>query len=232
MFEIYVSSETDAAVRKNIATVSVHIWNASTDQPKYRLGIVLEGYKSNLHQQKYALGAQFFDNVGGNSYRSENERSVIIDELLTDLYQKHHEWDNFHHEAPVARRLASFVPDQASIPVNIGERLFSNIIMCRIGNGVRHNLGVSPGARQHYDTILALAGDKFGEILLKTIREMVNAGSFYSDVGRGQVKATLTEAKKNAINACPIECYDYLIAKLPSDEKAPLSREFAQLFSG
>lgn len=132
----------------------------------------------------------------------------------------------------MARRLASFVPDQVSIPVNIGERLFSNIIMCRIGNGVRHNLGVSPGARQHYDTILALAGDKFGVIVLKTIREMVNAGSFYSDVRRVQVKATLTEAKKNAINACPIECYDYLIAKLPSDEKAPLSREFAQLFSG
>lgn len=229
MFGIYVAPDTDAAVRKNVATVSRHIWNACTDQPKYRLGIVLEGYKSNLHQDKYNLGEQFFENVGGNSYRSESERSLILDEAINELYQKHHGWDNFHHEPPVARKIASFVPDQASVPLNIAERLFKTVLACRIGNGVKYNQGVSPGARAHYDVILALAGDKFGGIILNAIRDMAKAGSFYSEMRRGQVKQALTEAKKNAINARLIECYDYLIDKLPTDEKAPLSKEFAQL---
>jgi hypothetical protein len=229
---MYVSPDTDAAVRKNIATVSKHIWAASTDLPKYKLGIVLEGYKSNLHQEKYFLGAQFFDNVGGNSYRSESERSVILDEAITDLYQKHHEWDNFHHEPAVVRRIVSFVPDQASIPANIAERLFKTILACRIGNGVTYNQGVSPGACRHYDAILALAGDKFGGIILAAVRDMARTGAFYNGVRRGQVKAALIEAKKNAINARLIECYDFLIEKLPTDENAPLSKEFAQLFNG
>jgi len=232
MFGIYVAPDTDAGVRKNVATVSRHIWNVCTDQPKYRLGIVLEGYKSNLHQDKYNLGEQFFEHVGGNSYRSENERSVILDEAITELYQKHHGWDNFHHEPAVARKIVSFVPDQASIPPNIAERLFKTVLACRIGNGVKYNHGVSPGARGYYDAILALAGDKFGGIILSAIREMAKAGSFYSEMRRGQVKATLTEAKKNAINARLIECYDFLIDKLPNDEKAPLSKEFAQLYNG
>lgn len=232
MFGIYVASDTDAAVRKNIAVVSKHIWNACTDQPKYKLGIVLEGYKSNLHQDKYNLGQQFFENVGGNAYRSENERSLILDEAINELYQKHHGWDNFHHEPAVARRIHSFAPDQASIPMNVAERLFQTVLACRIGNGVKYNQGVSPGARPHYDAILALAGDKFGKVILDAIREMAKAGTFYNDVRRGQVKATLSEAKKNAINARLIECYDYLIDKLPSDEKAPLSKEFTQLRGG
>ena len=230
MFGIYVTPETDAAVRKNVATVSRHIWKAATDQPKYRLGIVLEGYKSNLHQDKHILGEQFFENVGGNSYRSESERSVILDEAITDLYQKHNGWDNFHHEPPVARKIASFVPDQASVPLNIAEPLFKTILVCRIGNGVRYHQGVSPGARSHYDAILALGGDKFGAIILTAVRDMARAGSFRSEVPRGQVESTLIEAKKNAINARLIECYDFLIEKLPTDEEAPLSREFAQLF--
>lgn len=231
MFGVYVSRDTDAAVRKNVATVSGHIWKACTDQPKYRLGIVLEGYKSNLHQEKYELGEQFFENVGGNSYRSENEKSEILDEAITELYQKHHGWDNFHHEPPVARRIASFVPDQASIPLNIAEQLFKTVMTCRIGNGVKYNRGVSPGACGHYDAILSLAGDKFGGIILKAIQEMAKTGAFDRETRREQVKSALTEAKKNAINARLIECYDFLIAKLPTDDKAPLSKDFAQLLS-
>ena len=231
MFGMYVASDTDAAVRKNVATVSTHIWNSAKDEPKYRLGIVLEGYKSNLHQEKYNLGEQFFDNVNGNSYRSESERSVILDESITELYQKHHGWDNFHHEPAVARKITSFIPDQASIPVNISERLFKNILACRVGNGVKYNNGVSPGARSHYDAVLAHAGDKFGGIILSAVRDMARTGLFYSEVRRSQIKPALLEAKKNAINARLIEAYDFLIAKLPTDESAPLSKEFSQIYN-
>jgi hypothetical protein len=229
MFGIYVSVDTDAAVRKNVAIVSQHIWSACTDQPKYRLGIVLEGYKGNLHQEKYTLGSQFFENVGGNAYRSESERSLILDDAISELYQKHNGWDNFHHEAPLARRIASFVPDQAAVPTNIAERLFNIVLICRIGNGVKYNGGVSPGARGHYDALLALSGDKFGYLIIAGIREMAKNGYFYSDVRRQQVKQTLTEAKRNAINARLIECYEFLIDHLPNDENAPLSKEFKQL---
>jgi hypothetical protein len=119
VFGIYVAPDTDQAVRTNIAILAPTLWNKCLDEPRYKLGIVLEGYNSNLYRNKYQLGEQFFAVVGGNAYRSANERIIIIDNLITELADKHNGWDNFHHEAPVAANLWSYVPDLNSIFENL-----------------------------------------------------------------------------------------------------------------
>ena len=60
MFGIYVMPDTDLQVRKNIVLLSVSVWEASSDDAKYSLGLLLEGYNTNLYREKYLLGAQFF----------------------------------------------------------------------------------------------------------------------------------------------------------------------------
>ncbi|MBY0356150.1 MAG: hypothetical protein K2Q12_10560, partial [Rickettsiales bacterium] len=89
LFGIYVSPEIDPAVRKNISLIASALWNSCLDEPKNKLGIVLEGYKTNLHNDKFKLGEQFFELVGGNAYRSPSERALILNELITDLHDKH-----------------------------------------------------------------------------------------------------------------------------------------------
>ncbi|WP_210250615.1 hypothetical protein [Mesorhizobium sp. SARCC-RB16n] len=83
VFGIYVAPDTDQAVRKNIALLAPALWAKCLDEPRYKLGIVLEGYNSNLYKDKYQLGEQFFAVVGGNAYRSANERIIIVDNLIT-----------------------------------------------------------------------------------------------------------------------------------------------------
>ena len=99
------------------------------DDAKYKLGVVLEGYNINLYKDKYAHGQQFFTIVNGNSYRSQSERAIIVDNLITELRDKHNGWDNFHHEAPVAAQLCSYIPDQRSILENFAHRLFQTVLM-------------------------------------------------------------------------------------------------------
>ena len=94
---------------KNIALLAPALWNTCPEEPRYRLGIVLEGYNSNLYKDKYELGEQFFALVGGNAYRSPSERVIIVDTLISELLDRHNGWDNFHHEAPVAANLWSYV---------------------------------------------------------------------------------------------------------------------------
>lgn len=229
MFGIFVTPETDPAVRKNISLIAPTIWGMCKSEPKYKLGIVLEGYRSNLHQEKYALGAQFFEVVAGNSFRSENERSAILSEALSDLYEKHSAWDNFHHEVPIARKIASFVPDQASIPLNVAEELFETTLICRVGNGVSYNGGVSPGGKGSYDHVLSLAGDKFAEFIVAALRGHRLSNRLYNANCRKQAKFALEEVRKNVINARLVECIDYLIDNIEQDRNAMNSKEFGEL---
>ena len=155
-FGIYVSSETDPQVRKNISIIAPAIWKNCADEPKFKLGIILEGYNTNLHEEKYELGEQFFQVVAGNPYRSPGERAVIVDTLLDQLLEKHNEWDNFHHEAPVANSISSYIQEQKDILPNNAEKLIKAVLICRIGNGVSYHNGVSPRGKSYYDDLLSV----------------------------------------------------------------------------
>jgi hypothetical protein len=135
MFGIYVVPETDPQVRKNISLLAVAVWNASGDDTKYRLGLVLEGYNTNLYQEKYVLGEQFFQSVRGNAYRSNSDRAIIVDGLIDQLLEKHNGWDNFAHEAPAADSISSYINGQQDILPNFASKLIKIVLMCRFGRG-------------------------------------------------------------------------------------------------
>lgn len=211
VFGIYVAPDTDAGVRKNIAVLAPALWRTCHDEPRYRLGIVLEGYNTNLYKDKYALGEQFFSLVGGNAYRSASERVIIVDTLITELLDKHNGWDNFHHEAPVAANLSSYIPDQNSIFDNLAGRLFKTVLLCRIGRGVSYYSGVSPGGKPYYDGILTLSGDKFAPHVMAAFTNYEIAGQLGRPICRAQAKLALQAARTNVINQRLIECLAYLI---------------------
>lgn len=229
VFGIYVAPDTDPAVRKNITLFAPKLWSACADDTKFKLGIVLEGYNVNLYKEKHELGAQFFDVVGGQAFRSPSERAVIIDDLVTNLLNTHNAWDNFHHEPPVAAELYSYVPDQASVIENLANRLFKVVMICRIGNGVAYNSGVSPGARHYYDAMLKIAGDKFAPHVMASLSHYEIKARLGSERCRGHAKDALQIVRSLVINQRIAECLDYLIARIASEASCVDSAEFRQL---
>lgn len=229
VFGIFVAVDTDPAVRKNISSIAPTIWNNCLEDPKYKLGIVLEGYKSNLHQEKYDLGQQFFSVVGGNPFRSTSERSIIVDSNLDDLWAKHHGWDNFANEAPVAASLASYHGNQSDILPNVATKLFKYVLMCRIGRGITYNNGVSPRAKAHYNQILSLAGDQYAGHVMAALAGYEIQSKLTAPIARQQAVDALTEVKNNVINQRLNECLDYLIAHMLADGRAALSKPFREL---
>lgn len=229
VFGIYASPDTDPAVRKNIASIAPLIWHDCLDDPKYKLGIVLEGYKSNLHQDKYNLGQQFFSVVGGNAYRSASERVIIVDELIDILWSTHNGWDNFANEGPVAASLASYFPSQSDILPNFAFKLFKTIMACRIGRGISYNSGVSPRGRHYYDAVLALSGDQYASHVMTSLTQFELQGKLGQSIARTQAKHALQVVKGNVINQRLIECLDYLIANIESSGTCPLSKDFRTL---
>ena len=232
VFGIYVAEDTDPTVRKNISLIAPSLWGNCKDESKYKLGIVLEGYNINLYREKYNLGEQFFTIVEGNSFRSKSERVIIVDELITELRDKHNGWDNFHHEAPVAAQIYSYNPDQASIIENLAQRLFKTVLMCRIGNGVTYCEGVSPAGRQYYDKILSIAGDKYTPHVLVSLSDFNIKNRLTNDLCKNHVIAALRIVRGNVINQRLLECLDYVISNIKENTSCVSDAEFRRLSVG
>lgn len=228
-FGLFVAPDTDPAVRKNISDIAPILWANCGDEPKYKLGVVLQGYKSNLHQTKYDLGQQFFSIVNGNPYRSESERAIIVDDLVDQLWEKHCEWDNFANEAPVARMLAGYLESQKDILGSFSAKLFKVALACRIGRGVNYNNGVSPSAKPHYDHILSLAGDQYAGLVLNALFQFDIRRKLSSDVARTQARQALERVQGNVVNARLQECFNYLVSKIEADRNCMDSADFKEL---
>jgi hypothetical protein len=232
VFGIYVTPDTDPAVRKNISLIAPKLWDSCADETKFKLGIVLDGYNVNLFKEKHALGTQFFDVVGGQAFRSPSERAIVIDGLLTDLVNKHNGWDNFHHEPPVAAEMYSYVPDQASVIENLAPRLFKVIMLCRIGNGVQYQAGVSPGAKPYYDKVLAIAGDKYAPHVMASLTHFEIKARLGNPLCRENAKNALQTVRNVVINGRIAECLDFLINNIIDKPACVDSPEFRRMSAG
>lgn len=228
-FGIYVASDTDPQVRKNISLIAPTIWEKCADQPKYKLGIILEGYNTNLHKDKYDFGEQFFDAVRGNPFRSQNERVIIVDSLLDDLLEKHNGWDNFHHEAPVADSIASYIQDPSDILPNNVEKLVKVVLICRIGRGVSYCNGVSPRGRAYYDSILALLGDQYAPSAMAALTHYEIQCQLESGICKEQAKLALGGIKQSVVNGRISEMLSYLEAEIDKTGKCVFSSDFKKL---
>lgn len=232
MFGIYVTSDTDLQVRKNIALLAVTVWDASSDESKYKLGLVLEGYNTNLYQDKYVLGEQFFRSVGGNAYRSNAERAIIVDGLIDLLLEKHNGWDNYHHEAPIADNILSYINGQTDILPNFANKLIKTVLICRIGRGITYCRGVSPRGLPYYNQILSMLGDQFTPFALAALASYEIQAQLERQICRQQACEALNIIKSGVVNQRLIECIDFLLEHLVNNGKIVFDGRFKTLSNG
>ncbi|CUU79185.1 Uncharacterised protein [Campylobacter hyointestinalis subsp. hyointestinalis] len=231
IFGIFVTEDTDPVVRKNISLIAPAIWENCNNEVKYKLGMLLEGYNTNLYQNKYKLGEEFFKIVNGNSFRTENERTIILDNLLTELLEKHNGWDNYQNEAIVVDSISSYIQEYSDILPNNVNKLVKVIFMCRIGKGVEYCQGVSPKGKLYYDNILNMLGDTHIPHLIASLTHYEIQRKLEKNICRKHAKDILVNIKSTIINERLIECLDYLIAKIDTNGKCVFETEFKKLSS-
>ncbi|MDP1980483.1 hypothetical protein [Undibacterium sp.] len=232
MFGIYVASETDPQVRKNVALLALHVWTASDIDTKYRLGLTLEGYNTNLYREKYELGEQFFRTVGGNAFRSNSERAIIVDGLIDQLLEKHNGWDNFHHEAPIADSISSYLSGQQDILANFSQKLIKVVLICRIGKGTQYNNGVSPRGLVYYNRIISMLGDQYTPTALAVLASYEIQNQLANPLCRHQACLALGILKTGVVNERLLESIDFLLEYLPQNGRVLFDTRFKALTSG
>jgi hypothetical protein len=229
IFGIFVAEDTDPCVRKNISLIAPIVWSNCLDDSKYKLGILVEGYNTNLHQTKYQLGAEFFRLVGGNAFRSTNERVFILDKLLDDLLETHNAWDNFHNEPPIIDNIMSYIEDPSDILPNVASKFVKVILICRIGRDVSYCNGVSPRGLPYYQKALSLLGDKLAPHAIAALSHYEISNKLYDDKCKGKAKQALQEICQTIINDRLKECFNYLITNLDKPGRFVITTEFKKL---
>ncbi|WP_341304275.1 hypothetical protein [Pseudomonas sp. TMP25] len=212
IFGIYTADATSNIVRKNISLFAPHIWNKSSDNVKYKLGISIDGYKNNLHNEKHTLGVEFFTFCDGNRYQSLDSKIISLDGHADDLLEARYAWDNFYNEPPHMRKILSFLKTESDIPVERIQKLIKIVLICRIGKGIPYNLGVSSAGKPLYDMFLGMLGDQniINVLIAMHSNEVrVNLDNKYC---QAHMASVLNILKANARSERIQEILDFLIA--------------------
>jgi hypothetical protein len=158
-FGMYVAPGTEQVQRKNIALLLPAIWEHSEERAKYRVGEMIDGYRTNLESEKLKHGIELLGLVDGKSYESLPARLVAISGLCAQLLEAHTGYNNFYNEPPVMREIQSYCKKSTDIPEPVLPTLVHVVLRCRIGRGLSYHDGVSPAGCPMYDHFLELLTD-------------------------------------------------------------------------
>lgn len=229
IFGIYVSDKTDNVVRKNISLISSSIWQRSSENIKYKLGVSLDGYKNNLHEEKHKLGMEFFEQCGGNKYQSLETRIIALDEHADNLLEARYSWDNFYNEPPQMRKILSYFHTENDIPHERREKILKNILICRIGKGISYCGGVSPSGKPLYDSFFGILGDENIVYVLLAMHSNEVRVQLDNKICQGHMVAVLTILLANTRSDRIREILNYLIQHNQRLDKIHLVKTYKDL---
>jgi len=213
IFGIYVSDKTNNIIKKNIALIAPFIWLNSSESIKFKLGIMLDGYKNNLYHEKHQLGLEFFTFCNGNKYQSLEAKIISLDELLDNLLEARYGWDNFQHEPPFMRKILTFFETENDIPNERIEKLLKVVLICRIGKGISYNNGVSPNGKKLYDKFLKLLGDNNIKLLLEQMHSYEVRVKMENEFGQNNMIEILNSLKENIVSDRLQDIVNFLLTR-------------------
>lgn len=229
LFGSYVEPASDQILRKNIAQLSPSIWECAEDRVRYRIGVMIDGYRTNLHDDKLKQGIEFLKNVDGLAYESLPARTVALDLLSNRLHETHSGWDNFYNEPSVMQEILGYCKKSTDIPNEIIPSLVKTVIMCRIGRGLSYRRGVSPAGCPMYDKFLGMLDDS-GVIhaLISLFEPDVNS-KLQNAICQEHLASVLQILRRVAISERIQQSIDFLSKDIQNAYRANRNKDFLDL---
>lgn len=229
VFGMFCSPDSSQVLRANIAKLAPAIWACADDEVKYRIGMIIDGYRTNLQQDRLDRGVEFLGIVGGKAYESLPARIVALDSLAQSLSDTHDEWDNFYNEPPIMREILGYVRDSTDIPREVLPKLTRAVIRCRLGRGLSYREGVSPSGLPLYDQFLGMLDDDGILECIKALYKPDINSKLGNSICQTHLKEILATLRAIAIGDRLKDILDYLAKDVTKAQKANLYKEFKEL---
>lgn len=230
-FGIFVSPDTDQILRKNVAIFSPYLWEHSEDRVKYQIGSRIDGYRTNLDEQRLKRGQEFLQVVDGRAFEALPARIVSLQNLAVQLKDAHHGWDNFYNEPPYIREILSYCKKSTDIPKELLPTLVPVVMSCRLGRGLSYHEGVSPAGRPLYEQFLGLLDDEGVVHCLSALFSRDLNSKLSNSVCQKHLGEILEILKRVAISDRLKDAINFLLADLSKAYAASSKKEFRELTS-
>lgn len=229
VFGMYVDPSTDQVLRKNISFIAKHIWECATDTVKYHVGVKIDGYRTNLQQDRLSRGIEFLTIVDGRRYESLPARLVALEDLTNRLYSAHVGYDNFYNEPTVMGEINSYCAKSSDIPTAILPRLVQVVVQCRLGRGLSYRDGVSPAGRPMYDQFLGILDERGIACAIRALSAPEINSKLDNAICQKHLQSVLATLESVVVSDRLREAIDYLKADVPKIRRRLESREFRDL---
>jgi len=229
IFGIFVSPSSEQVLRKNISEIAPLVWECANDQVKYKIGAQIDGYRTNLHQDKLEKGIEFLKIVGGLMYESLPARTIALENLADQLEETHEAWNNFYNEPAVMKEILQYCRASADVPKEVLPKLVKIVLRCRLGRGLTYKNGVSPGGVPLYDQFLKLLDDDGVAQCIVTFFHSELNEKLKSRICQSHLKAVLQNLRSIVISERLRDSLDILLEDIPNAYLAGMKREFREL---
>ncbi|WP_017661277.1 hypothetical protein [Baaleninema simplex] len=231
VFGIFVASNTSQNVRLNVSKIAPQVWKYASERARLNTGVKLDGYRTNLHQEKMERGVDFLRLVDGLEYETLQAKVIAINYLAEQLKEKHEEWDNFHNEPPVMRDILQYCKSSSDIPGEVLGKLIEVVIQCRVGNGVSYKNGVSPSGKPLYNQFLSILDDAGVEVLIKSLFASSVKSRLSIERCRVNLRDALVLLKSRVISERLSNALQILIDEKANVHRVAINRDFRELTS-
>lgn len=228
-FGMFVDPSSSQVLRKNIAEISPTAWQYSSDSIKCKIGIVIDGYRTNLHQVKLDKGVEFLRLVGGLMYETLPARIIALEKLVDDLEDAHQGRDNYYHEPAIMTEIIQYFRSSADIPKEVLPRLARAVLRCRLGRGLSYRDGVSPSGLPLYDKFLGMLDDEgIVECIIALFKPDI-CSKLRNPICQAHLIAVVHVLEKIAISERIKQALQYLSKDVKVAYQANTRREFREL---
>lgn len=229
LFGMFLADGSSQVLRKNVALLATPLWSHSLDAVKTKLAARIDGYRSNLQEDKVSRAKEFLTLVDGLHFESLPAKIIALEGLVRDLNEAHAGWDNFYNEPPIMKEILAYVKTDTEIPAEVKPQLIEAVLKCRIGNGVNYNKGVSTAGKPLYANFLKLLDDDGKAIAIWYLYQPHINSRLYNDNCKAAMHQMLVDIKETIISERLTEAVDFLISDIDSAHKANKNKTFVNL---
>ena len=230
-FGIFIAPDTDQILRKNISIFAPYLWSHSEERLKYRVGAMIDGYRTNLDEVRLKRGQEFLTLVDGKAFEALPARVVALQNLAVQLRDAHQGYDNFYNEPSVIREILSYCKKSTDIPTDLLSSLVPVVISCRLGRGLTYRDGVSPSGVPLYDQFLGLLDDDGIIHCLLAIFSREITSKLTNAICQKHLGSILAILRGVAIAERLKQGIDLMIADLPNASRLHADKHFREVTS-
>jgi len=135
VFGMFVDPDTKVEIKNNIRLIAKSIWGVLSEYQRKETGIKNANWAANADIARRDASREFLETVDALSYLPPETLNLEMCQSIKMLKNAHFGFNNFYNEAPYAKLLRKYIPENGKIPQEIRFEYVKTLTLCFIGNG-------------------------------------------------------------------------------------------------